>query len=418
LGSLLIDPEHALSKIRSVLKPDHFYLRKHGWIYEACLALEARGEPLDFLTLTTELERKGRLASLGGAAYIAELSNRVPSAFNVEAYARHVHESYIRRQILQRCSAAARLAYDTERSIEEITHVVEAQFLQLRDNVGYEKRLRPLRMVLQDLYDHAQRLYETGESGDLPTGIPGLDVLLEGGLHPGTLAFIAARPGVGKTVVLGNLALHTVKQGRTAVLFSLEMPDVEVASRLVLRELGLNYRHLEEGDWASLAAGLPRLADLPLWVDDTPALNVEDMVTKCRRLYTEHALGLVLVDYTQLVTTAQGFQQRYRALGHISHTLKALALELRIPVVAAAQLGRDADHRCPVLGDLRESGDLEQDADIVIFLHRPNGPTPGAPLVETEIILAKHRQGQDGQLTMALHRPQLRFVPLTTEEPT
>jgi replicative DNA helicase len=415
LGSLLLDPQRALPKLQSLLRPQHFYLRKHRWIYEACLSLHVRRDPLDFLTLTTELKQQERLAAVGGGAYVSQLINSVPSAINVEAYARHVHEAYIRRQILQRCSEAARLAHDTQRPIEEITGAVEARFLQLRDDVAHEDRLRPLHAALEDLYDEAHKLYAGETTGDLPTGLDTLDGLLDGGLHPGTLTFVAARPGVGKSILLGNLALHTVQQGRTAVLFSLEMPDVEVAARLVLRELGLNYRHLKDEDWPAFSNGLPSLADLPLWIDDTPALSIEDLVTKVRRLYAEHDLGLVLLDYTQLATTARTYPRRYQALGHISHTLKALAQELRIPVVAAAQLGREADHRRPVLGDLRESGDLEQDADILIFLHRPNGPAPGAPLVETEIIVAKHRQGQEGQLTLALHRPQLRFVPLVEE---
>ncbi len=416
LGSLLIDSQHALSKVRGFLRPHHFYLLKHRWIYEAGLVIFNRQEPLDYLTLTTELERRGQLAKVGGPAYIARLANRVPTALHVETYAHHIHESYLRRFILQQCTEAARLAHDTQRPIDQVAQEVEAAFLHLRDNVGYEERLQPLHIGLNRLYDEAQRIFQNGVQADLPTGIASLDTLLGGGLHPGTLSLVAARPGVGKSIFLAQVALHTARQGKTTALFSLEMPTLEVVARVVQREIGLDYRRLQDDDWQPFTEGLARLTDLPLWLDDTPALAVEDLVTKCRRLYVEHKLGLVLLDYTQLVTTTQSFQQRYRALGHISRALKALALDLNLPVVAAAQLGRDADHRRPVLGDLRESGDLEQDADIVIFLHRPNGPAPSAPLIETEILLAKHRQGPDGSLHMALHRPQLRFVPLANEE--
>ncbi len=412
LGALLIDPKWAIPQVQPLLKGQEFYLQKHRWLYAVILDLYARHEPVDFLTVTTELEKRGQLEAVGGALFITQLLNAVPSAASVISYAREVQQPHVRRRILDACSAAARLAYDAQRPIEQVVAEAEGLFLTIRDDLAYQERLQPFAQTLQQLYDEAAALYHNGIPLGVATGVPTLDELLGGGLHKGTLNIVAARPGVGKSVLLATLAVHALRLNVPTALFSIEMRGLEVAGRIVQKELGLDYTHLQEDDWPRFADGLGPLSEFSLWIDDSPRLAIEDLRTKVRQLYAQQQLGLVLLDYIQLAETHQRLDSRYLTIGHITRELKHLAQELQIPIVAASQLGRDADHRRPTLGDLRESGNQEADADMVLLLHRPNG-VDNAPLVETEFILAKHRQGQTGLFSMVFHKAQLRFVPLT-----
>ncbi len=412
LGALLIDPRWAIPQVQPVLKGPEFYLQKHRWLYAVLIDLYARHEPLDFLTVTTELEKRGQLEAVGGAVFITQLLDAVPSAASVVSYAREVQQTHVRRRILEACSAAARLAYDAQRPIEQVVTEAEGLFLTIRDDLAYQERLQPFAQTLQQLYDEAAALYHNGIPLGVATGVPTLDELLGGGLRKGTLNIVAARPGVGKSVLLATLAVHALRLNVPTALFSIEMRGLEVAGRIVQKELGLDYTRLQEGDWPRFADGLGPLSEFPLWIDDSPRLAIEDLRTKVRQLYAQQQLGLVLLDYIQLAETHQRLDSRYLTIGHITRELKHLAQELQIPIVAASQLGRDADHRRPTLGDLRESGNQEADADMVLLLHRPNG-VDNAPLVETEFILAKHRQGQTGLFSMVFHKAQLRFVPLT-----
>ncbi len=412
LGALLIDPKLTIPQVQPVLKGREFYLQKHRWLYAVLLDLYARREPVDFLTVTTELTKRGQLEALGGAVFITQLLDAVPSAANVLSYAREVRQTHMRRRILDASSAAARLAYAAQRPIEQVVSEAEGLFLPIRDDLAYQERLQPFAQILQQLYDEAAALYHNGIPLGVATGIPALDKLLGSGLRKGTLNIVAARPGVGKSVLLATLAVHALRLNVPTALFSIEMRGLEVGGRILQKELGLDYTRLQEHDWPRFVDGLGPLSEFPLWIDDSPRLAIEDLCTKVRQLYAQHNLGLVLLDYIQLAETHQRLDSRYLTIGHVTRELKHLAQELQIPIVAASQLGRDADHRRPTLGDLRESGNQEADADVVLLLHRPNG-VDNAPLVETEFILAKHRQGQTGLFSMVFHKAQLRFVPLT-----
>ena len=407
LGALLIDPKWAIPQVQPMLKGPEFYLQKHRWLYAVLLDLYARHEPVDFLTVTTELAKRGQLEALGGAVFIAQLLDAVPSAANVLSYAREIQQTHVRRRILDACSAAARLAYDAQRPIEQVVTEAGGLFLTIRDDLAYQERLQPFAQTLQQLYDEAAALYHDGIPLGVATGVPALDKLLGGGLRKGTLNIVAARPGVGKSVLLATLAVHALRLQVPTALFSIEMRGLEVTGRILQQELGLDYTR----------AGLGSCAEFPLWIDNSPRLTIEDLRTKVRQLYAQHKLGLVLLDYIQLAETHQRLDSRYLTIGHVTRELKHLAQELQISIVAASQLGRDADHRRPTLGDLRESGNQEADADVVLLLHRPNG-VDNAPLVETEFILAKHRQGQTGLFSMVFHKAQLRFVPLTDSTTT
>jgi len=407
LGALLLDPKLAIPQVQSVLKGPEFYLQKHRWLYAVLLDLYARREPVDLLTVTTALEKRGQLEAVGGAVFIAQLLNAVPSAANVLSYAREVRQTHMRRRILEASSAAARLAYDVQRPIEQVVSEAEGLFLTIRDDLAYQERLQPFAQILQQLYDEAAALYHNGIPLGVATGMPALDRLLGSGLRKGTLTIVAARPGVGKSVLLATLAVQALRRQAPTALFSIEMRGLEVAGRILQKELGLDYTR----------AGLGLLSEFPLWIDNRPRLTIEDLCTKVRQLYAQHNLGLVLLDYIQLAETHQRLDSRYLTIGHVTRELKHLAQELQIPIVAASQLGRDADHRRPTLGDLRELGNQEADADVVLLLHRPNG-VDTAPLVETEFILAKHRQGQTGLFSMVFHKAQLRFVPLADTSTT
>ena len=414
LGALFLDPQWAIPCVQPLLQGHEFYLQKHRWLYAAICAVYARGDPVDTITVPAELERRQQLATIGGLAALSALSTAVPSAVNVRAYARLVRAAYTRRRILDACGAAARLAYDETLPLEQVVGQAEGLFLALQDHVAYQERLRPFTAVLEELHAVAERRYRGEPTGDLPTGYTGWDRLLGGGLHPGTLTLVASRPGVGKSIILARIAAHALQQHVSTLLCSLEMPGREVAARIVHQEIGLDYRQLTDKNWAAFSTSLKPLREWPFWVDDTPELTVEDLRTKSRRLYAQHHLGLLLLDYVQLAHTYRPLNKRYQEIGRITRLLKQLALELDIPIVAASQLGRDAALRRPTLGDLRESGNQEQDADIVLFLYPPNGTAQATPLVKTEFILAKHRQGQTGAFCMALHKEKLDFVPLTT----
>jgi replicative DNA helicase len=415
LGALLLDPHWAIPQVQPLLKGPEFYLQKHHWLYAVLLDLHACNVPVDLLTVTTELQKREQLEGLGGAAYVSSLIEAVPSAVHVVSYAREVHQTFIRRRVLEACTAAARLAYDMQLPIEKVADQAEALFLNIRDGLSHEDRLQPFDRILSQLHQEAEALYLNGVPLGVPTGIKQLDHLLGGGLRKGTLNIVAARPGVGKSVLLATFAIHALRHHVPAAIFSIEMRGLEVAGRIIQKELGLDYTRLKEEDWPRFTDGIGTLADYPLWIDDSPRLAIEDLRTKVRRLYANHGLGLVLLDYVQLATTNQAMESRYLTIGHITRELKQLAQELQIPVVAASQLGRSADHHRPTMGDLRESGNQESDADVVLLLHRPH-EIDNAPLVETEFLLPKHRQGETGCFTMFFHKAQLRFVPLKEDE--
>jgi replicative DNA helicase len=415
LGSLLIDPE-AITRVVPILSPDDFYVRKNGWIYDAILALHNRRDPIDYVTLCTELENRHQIDEIG-ASYIAQLINSVPSAINVAAYAEHVQTSAARRRMLGVASLVAQLAYATDQPLEDALAQVEGAILDLRGQIDHHDRLRPLQAIVNELYDVIATYHATERPPGIPTGIKELDALLGGGLQPATLNLVAARPGDGKSAKAARTALHAAQNGKRVALFSLEMDALEVVSRLVQIEVGLDLkRRLNDEGWRQFTDVSGRLADLPIYIDDTPDIRISDLRAKCIRLSVEQGLDLVLLDYVQLARATQRQGSRYLEVGAVSRGLKHLAQELRIPIVAAAQLGRGADGRRPTLADLRESGNLEADADTVLLLHRPDdNADQEAPTVRTEFILAKNRQGPTGHFHMVFHKPQLRFYPIAAE---
>ncbi len=417
LGSLIIDPE-VFARVQPLLTSDDFYYQKNGWVYEAILELKQRRDPVDFVTLCDELDRREQLEDVGGAVYITTLINAVPSVLHVAGYAGKVREDAIRRRILKAASQAAKLAYDRDRPLEDVLSQIEITFLHLRGEITFENRLRPFSEIMEEVYDDL----EAARQGDLPsgsfTGFPDLDQML-GGLRPGNLVLVGARPSRGKTSLLTSLAARAIWDGTSSVLFSLEMSSNEVAQRMLTMETGIDVLRLQtgqvrDGEWPKLVEEMGVLSEMPLWVDDTPQISVGDLRAKVRRLYAKQGLGMVLLDYVQLAQPTQQYKSRYRAIGEITAELKGLAKELGIVVVAASQLSRAVEQRMdkrPRLSDLRESGNQESDADVVILIHHDGAEM--SSYHEAELVVAKNRHGETGSVPVVWQPQRVRFISTT-----
>ncbi len=408
IGAILINPD-AYYDVVQFLHADDFYIHRHRWIWEAFTRLSDRHSPIDILTVSQDLDQQGRLGEAGGPAYLTGLINLVPTSMHAEAYAHVVEQQAIRRRLLDAANQAARLAYDGELSVEEALDGAEKAMLSAGERV-IARSAKPLSQIVSNLYDKVAQASQDGhEMLGLPSGFTDLDKLLKG-FQPGNLVIVAGRPGTGKTSFMLSLARNVAKTyQRRIALFSLEMADEELAYRLIAQEGGIDSQRLrtgqlKENEWPLFAEAVSAVSELPLLIDDAPLLTPIQLRAKCRRLHMEQPLDLVIVDYLQLMAGGGRFENRQAEVAFISRQLKALAKELGIPVLAAAQLSRAVEGRAdkkPMLSDLRESGSIEQDADIVIFLSRQ---ADGGAMVDVE--LAKHRNGPTG-LMQLVYRPTL-----------
>lgn len=423
LGSLLIDPE-ALFRVTPFLKGDDFYIQKNNWIYDAILALHERREPVDFVTLCDELERQGQLEEIGGTAYITQLINAVPSAIHAESYGHIVEQAAIRRRLISAASQIAQLAY---REAEEIDLTID-QAEQALFNVSQRRITRdlaPIQEVIRSYYDRIEYLYaHQGEPLGVPTGYADIDRLL-GGFQRSDFIIIAARPSVGKTSLCLSVARNAARHGQRVAIFSLEMSSEQVVQRIVSAETGIDTQRLRLGklkddEWPLFVQATGKLADLPVFIDDTPSISVLQLRTKARRLHAEHGLDLVLVDYLQLMTGDVHSENRVQEVSYISRSLKALARELDLPVVAASQLSRAVEQRTdkrPLLADLRESGSLEQDADVVMFIYRDELYHPDTERQNiADIIVSKHRNGPTGTVQLFFRKRLAQFLDAETRQ--
>ncbi len=424
LGSLLIDPE-ALFRVSPFLKPDDFYIRKNGWIYEAILMLHERREPVDFVTLCDELERQGRLEEIGGAAYVTHLINAVPSAIHIEAYGHIVEQDAIRRRLINAASRIAQLAYQEDQDIDQTVDRAEQALFSVSER-RITRDLAPVQEIIRRYYDRIEYLYDhQDEPLGVPTGFVDLDRLL-GGLQRSDLILIAARPSVGKTSLGISIARHAADLGQHVAIFSLEMSSEQVVQRMVSAETGIDAQRLRLGElrereWPLFVQATGRLSDLPLYIDDTPSISVLQMRTKARRLHAEHGIDLILVDYLQLMTAgAMRSESRVQEVSYISRSLKGLARELDVPLVAISQLSRAVEQRSekrPILADLRASGSLEQDADIVMFIYRDEmyNPDTDQPNI-AEVIVSKHRNGPTGAIQLFFRERLAQFLDAETRQ--
>jgi replicative DNA helicase len=424
LGSILINPD-ALFDVATFLKAEDFFLVKNGWVWESIVALHERREPIDFLTVTDELERQGRLQEVGGPVYISQLMDTVPSSIHAEAYGRIVEQTALRRRLLGAASEVAQLAYDEKENIELVLDRAEQALFSVSER-RLTRDVLPIKDIVTQYYDHIQELSERDEGLlGVPTGFGLIDKLL-GGLQRSDLIIIAGRPGMGKTGLMLNIALTAARRHRKRVaVFSLEMSNEQLVGRLVAAETGIDSQRLRRGaltqsEWHLFAEATGRLGETMIFIDDTPSITPLQLRTKCRRLYAEYGLDLIVLDYLQLMSSDFRNDNRVQEISYISRQLKGLARELNIPVLAAAQLSRAVEQRQtkrPMLSDLRESGSIEQDADVVMFIYRDEyyNEATDKPNI-AEINIAKHRNGPTAMVELYFKKELAQFRELERRE--
>ncbi|MBI2942218.1 MAG: replicative DNA helicase [Chloroflexi bacterium] len=419
LGALLIDPE-AIARIASFLKPEDFFAPRHAAVYAAQLALSERREPGDFVTLCDELARHGKLETIGGPAYLTSLISAVPTAVHVEHYAHIVERCAIMRQLIKAGGNIVGLGFENPTDVDDTLDRAE----QLVFGISRRRVTQDfvtLRDALRDYFDEIDYLHEhRGEVIGVPTGFHDLDKLLTG-LHPSDLIIIAGRPAVGKTGFALSLARNAAVHHRAGVaVFSLEMSVDQLVQRLLCMEATVDSQRLRTGyidefEWRRISEAFGVLSETPIYIDDTASISITELRMKARRLKAEHDIKLVVVDYLQLMQ-GRGLENRVQEVSEISRSLKALARELGLPVIALSQLSRAVesrqDHK-PMLSDLRESGSIEQDSDIVMFIHREEIYNPNTDKKNiADVIIAKHRNGPIGQVPLRFFPSQTRFADL------
>ena len=453
LSAVMLDPS-ALDKILEFLKPDHFYSEAHRRIFEACVELRSVGQPVDVVQVGTWLKNRDRIAQIGGMAYLSEILNAAPAVSNVAAYGRTISEKFRVRQLIATCQRVAAEGYLDYGEAQAFIDGAEQSIYQLArtpESSSVERLLDVMKKSFKALTEAMQR-------GDRITGTPtGFDRYdrLTAGLHPGDLSIVAARPGMGKTSFVLNVATNVAspkgrestadpnkrwdEQGVGVAVFSLEMPREQIANRMVCSEGKVDVGKLRQGflspqDWSRLTQAASYLGSLPIWIDDTPSLSILELRAKVRRLQAEYdrtddtgkkirRIGLVVVDYLQLMRGRDGAQSREQEIIEISRGLKGLAKELHLPVIALSQLNRAVETRSekskrPQISDLRESGAIEQDADNIVFIYRDeyyNKEATAEPNV-AELIIAKQRNGPTGTAKVRFDREFTRFDNLAEGE--
>ena len=429
LGSLLIDPD-AIIKIASSLRDSDFYRERHQWIYSALLTLHERREPADFVTLVDELERNEQLEAVGGPAYITELINSTPTAIYVDHYARIVERTATLRRLIGAAGQIAELAYDESHEVDEVVDRAERLVFGISES-RIHRDLMPISTIMAEVVDQIDFLARNqNRLMGVPTGFALLDKML-GGFQKSDLIIVAGRPGMGKSSLGLSIAQNAARRydARVAV-FSLEMSSEQVVQRLLAVETAIDSHRLrmgqiDEEEWPILVEAANTLAGTKIFIDDTPGASVMEIRTKARRLYAERGLDLILVDYMQLMSGSGGGsrgENRQQEISFISRSLKGLARELNVPVIALSQLSRAVESRAnnkPVLSDLRESGSIEQDADVVIFVYREdyyNEDTDRQNIAD--LMIAKHRHGTTGTVSLFFRKEltQFRDLELRTEE--
>ncbi len=409
IGSMLTDKDAIMSAVET-LKPEDFYREDNKIIYEAILNLYNRADPVDIITLKTELQSMKQLETVGGLEYIAQLPDKVPTTANVEQYIKIVEEKSALRALIKTANELISLGYDQTQDVEDILDSAERKIfdvIQNRNQKGYSA----IKDILVDSFTQLEQLYNQKQHiTGVPTGFADLD-FITAGLHKSDLVIVAARPAMGKSAFALNLASNAAVRYNTPVaIFSLEMSKEQMTNRILCSEAMVDSNKVrtgkvEDDDWQKLAEASGNLSQAQIFIDDTPGISVMEIRAKCRKLKLEKNIGMVVIDYIQLV---QGSNKRNgsreQEISEISRSLKILAKEINVPVIALSQLSRSVeqrpDHR-PMLSDLRESGAIEQDADIVMFLYRDDYYNPDTDKKNiAEVILAKHRGGSTGTVEL------------------
>ncbi len=423
LGALMLEKD-ALSNVIEILHPESFYKEANAVIYESITALFENAEPVDLLTVTNQLRKDGKLELVGGPYYITELTTKVNSAANIEYHARIIAEQSIKRELITISGDIQKLAYEDTTDVFDLLDKTESALFEVSES-HIRKNYADMRSIMKEAMDELEtrKVHKDGLTG-VPSGFTALDRVTSG-WQKSDLVIIAARPGMGKTAfIVSALRNAAIDFKRPVALFSLEMSSIQLVNRLISAEAELEGDKIKKGnladyEWQQLVHKTSSLADAPIYIDDTPALTILELRAKSRRLVAQNNVELIVIDYLQLMSGEKtGGGNREQEIAHISRSLKGIAKELKVPVIALSQLSRAVETRGgdkrPQLSDLRESGSIEQDADLVIFLYRPeyynitedmNGmPTTGMG----EVIIAKHRNG-------SLENVQLKFIPKYTK---
>jgi len=421
LGAILLDRD-ALVKAFEVLRPEHFYREAHQRIFAACQELFERNEPVDLITLANELTRRQQLEPMGGSPYLASLAEAVPTAANVLYHASIVRGKALLRELISTCTSIVSACYEEAEPTETVLDAAEASIFEVsKDRI--RPSFRPIKSVLKSTFEDIERLYtRKGHVTGVPTGFTDLDNLT-GGLQHSDLIIIAGRPSMGKTSLALSMAIHAgVEERIPTAIFSLEMSINHVVQRMLCAEARVQAYRLRTGrlgdpDWPKLTTAAGRLSEAPIHIDDTPSMNVLELRAKARRVKAEHGIGLLVIDYLQLLKGGGRYESRQQEMTEICRSLKSLAKELEIPIVALSQLSRAVEARedkKPQLADLRESGAIEQDADLVAFIYRPGYykalKSPEAEEnYEAELIVAKQRNGPTAMVPLIFQREYMRF---------
>ena len=423
LGACMLDKE-AFSIIVEKLKPETFYLQAHQEIFQVMLDLFASMKPIDILTVHEELKKRGKLDNIGGVNYLMDLTNRVGSAANLEYHAHIVLQKYIQRELIHVATNTINDAYSDQKDVLEMLDSAEQSLFDITDknlNTGFQK----VSQVAQKVMDKIEKLsqQEGGMTG-VTTGFKELDKITNG-WQSSDMIIIAARPGMGKTAFTLSLAANAAEAGTGVAIFSLEMANDQLVKRLIAMDSMIKASTLKEGslkdeEWPILSNSVAKLSELPIFIDDTPAINIFELRAKCRRLKQNHNIGLVAIDYLQLMSAGDSSKRgnREQEISSISRALKGMAKELDLPVIALSQLSRAVETRGgdkkPQLSDLRESGAIEQDADIVTFIYRPDYYELADDMEiaqdSAEIIISKHRNGSLGTVTLRFIKENVKFT--------
>ncbi len=418
LGALLLDAE-SLGTVLGYLRPDDFYKSANGKIFQGIIDLFNDGEPVDLITITDKLRTEGLLSSCGGSGYISSLTSVVPTSANVEYYAKVVQDASVRRTLARVASDMISHAHDDTQNCREIIEDAERSIFEITDKQQTSK-YKTANEIVRATVESIEKLYHNKDSyTGVPSGYPDLDTLTNG-FQKSEFIVIGARPSVGKTALALSMAANiAVKKKRSLAFFTLEMSDQALMQRLLASEARIRSEALRSGmlrpsDFGALTEAAGRIYEAPLYIDDTPNMKLLDLRAQARRLKSRENVDIIFIDYIGLIAPeAKGNTPRHEQVAEISRSLKALARELDIPIVCLSQVGRQSEGKAPNLADLRESGSIEQDADVVMFLHREREQE--ASSIETQLIIAKQRNGPIGTVNLAFLPQYTRFESMSRE---
>lgn len=418
LGAILIDKD-AIVTVSGILEPDDFYNNPHGMIYTNMLNLYENNKPIDIITLSSSLNSKKKKNNEDiDVEYLSGLVNAVPTAANIQEYALLIKQASVRRALIKMGTQLVEMSFSEDREVNDVLNKAESSVFSISQN-HIAKSFVPVKDILAGSFDRIDELHKTGVGlRGITTGFVDLDNILSG-MQPSNLIILAARPGQGKTAMVVNMAQHVSVMDKKAVgIFSLEMSQEELVDRLLVGQADvdawkLKTGRLSESDFTKLSEAMGQLAEAQIFIDDTPGISIAEMRTKARRLQLEHNVAFIIVDYLQLADPGRRYDNRVQEVSIISQSLKNLARELKIPVLAVSQLSRAVEHRGekkPQLADLRESGAIEQDADVVMFLYRPdNDAALSSNIAQTKVLIAKHRNGRTGEIDLLFRGDRIKF---------